>query len=109
MLKGILVRPNKMPEIIEFEKGYKEMQRLVEGNFEMPGLFSDVDIVVNEDGKFNGSLPNRFLYYNGDLVDILFGNILIIDANSNGETISLSEPKIRKYTRIFSSFHISLK
>jgi len=109
MLKGILVKPNEMPEVIEFEKGYKEMQRLVEGNFEMPALFPDVDVVINEDGKFNGSLANRFLYYQGELVDIIFGNILITDADSEGETISLSKPKINKYMQIFSSYHIYLE
>ena len=108
MLTGILVKPNEMPEVLEFEKGYKELQRLVEGNFEMPALFPDVDVVINEDGKFNGSLANRFLYYQGHLVDILFGNILIVDTNEDGETISLTDRKIRKYMEIFSSQHIFL-
>ena len=108
MIKGIIVKPHESPEIIEFEKGYREMQKLVEGNFEMPYLFNDVDIVVNEEGKFNGSQPNRFLYYQGQLVDILFGNILIVDADEDGETISLSDRKIRKYMNIFSSQHIFL-
>lgn len=109
MLTGILVKPNEMPEVIEFEKGYKELQRLVEGNFEMPALFPDVDVVINEDGKFNGSLANRFLYYQGELVDIIFGNILITDADSEGEAISLTANKIRKYMQIFSSYHIYLQ
>ena len=108
MIKGIIVRPGKTPEVIEFPEGYKELQRLVEGNFEMPYLFDDVDIVVNEEGKFNGSDPNRLLYYNGQLIDILFGNILIVDANDEGETISLSEDKISKYMKIFSNEAIFL-
>ncbi|MBQ1342060.1 MAG: DUF3846 domain-containing protein [Erysipelotrichaceae bacterium] len=108
MIKGIIVKPHELPELIEFKKGYREMQKLVEGNFEMPYLFSDVDIVVNEEGKFNGSQPNRFLYYQGHLVDILFGNILIVDTNEDGETISLTDRKIRKYMEIFSSQHIFL-
>jgi hypothetical protein len=108
MIKGIIVRPGKTPEVIEFMEGYKELQRLVEGNFEMPYLFDDVDIVVNEEGKFNGSDPNRFLYYKGQLIDILFGNILIVDANDEGETISLSEDKINKYMKIFRNEAIFL-
>ena len=103
-----IVRPGKTPEVIEFPEGYKELQRLVEGNFEMPYLFDDVDIVVNEEGKFNGSDPNRLLYYKGQLIDILFGNILIVDANDEGETISLSEDKISKYMKIFSNEAIFL-
>ncbi len=108
MLKGILVRPGDKPEVIEFGEGYKELQRLVEGNFEMPALFNDVDVVINEEGKFNGSDPNRLLYYRGQLIDILFGNILIIDANEEGETISLSAEKINKYMKIFNSEAIFL-
>ena len=108
MNKGILIRPGNVPEVIEFKEGYKELQRLVEGNFEMPALFDDVDVVLNEDGKFNGSDPNRLLYYKGQLIDILFGNIVIVDANEEGETISLSEEKINKYMKIFSNEAIFL-
>ena len=108
MIKGILVRPGNVPEVIEFKEGYKELQRLVEGNFEMPALFDDVDVVLNEEGKFNGSDPNRLLYYKGQLIDILFGNIVIVDANEEGETISLSEEKINKYMKIFSNEAIFL-
>jgi len=108
MIKGILIRPGNVPEVIEFKEGYKELQRLVEGNFEMPALFDDVDVVLNEDGKFNGSDPNRLLYYKGQLIDILFGNIVIVDANEEGETISLSEEKINKYMKIFSNEAIFL-
>lgn len=108
MITGILVKPNEMPQIVEFEKGYKELQKLVEGTFEMPYLFDDVDVVVNEEGKFNGSLANRFLYYNNELVDILFGNILLVGSDNEGETVSLNEEKIRKYMKVFSSYHIYL-
>lgn len=103
MIKGLIVRPGKKPEVIEFEKGYRNLQKLVEGNFEMPYLFDDVDIVINEEGKFNGSLPNKYLYYNNKLVDILFGNIVIVGSDEEGETISLSEDKIKKYSEILSS------
>lgn len=108
MIKGILVRPGNSPEVIEFSEGYRELQRIVEGNFEMPALFDDVDVVLNEEGKFNGSDPCRLLYYKGQLIDILFGNILIVDANEEGETISLSDEKINKYLKIFSNEAIFL-
>ncbi|MBR0230442.1 MAG: DUF3846 domain-containing protein [Erysipelotrichaceae bacterium] len=101
MIKGILVKPGCNPEIVEFPKGYRELQKLVEGNFEMPHLFDDVDVVVNEEGKFNGSLPNRLLFYEGRLLDVLFGNILLVDCDEEGETVSLSEDKIMKYMDVF--------
>ena len=102
MIRGILAEPNKAPRVIEFNEGYKELQRIVEGHFEMPYIFDDVDIVINEEGKFNGSDLNKLLYYKGKLIDMIFGNILIVDSNDEGETISLSPEKIEKYMRIFN-------
>ena len=91
MIKGLLVKPGRKPEVIEFPEGYKELQKLVEGSFEMPYLFDDVDVVVNEEGKFNGSLPNKYLYYDNRLVDILFGNIVIVGSDEEGDCKQLGE------------------
>ena len=108
MIRGILVKPEQQPQVIEFSNGYRELQKLVEGIFEIPSIFPDVDVVINEEGKFNGSLPNRYLFYNGQLVDIIFGNMLIVDSDSEGNTVSLSADKISKYLRILSSRNIYL-
>ena len=109
MIKGILVRPQCLPVTIEFPEGYRELQKLVDGPFEMPYLFDDVDIVINEEGKLNGSPANRFLYLDGQLTDIIFGNIVIVDSDSEGRTVSLSEEKISRYMSIFSSMIIRLQ
>lgn len=108
MIRGLLIKPDHQPEVVEFDNNYKEFQRLVEGNFEMPYLFDDVDIVLNEKGKLNGSLPNKFLYYQNKLIDILYGNILIVNSNLEGETISLTDDLIKKYTKIFNNDAIIL-
>lgn len=103
MLTGLLVKPGHYPEVIEFKEGYREIQKLVEGHFELVSLYDDVDIIVNEEGKLNGSKPNKYIFVNGVLTDIIFGNILIIDSDHEGNTISLSDMLIQKYLRIFSS------
>ena len=108
MIKGILIRPQCRPVTVEFPEGYRQLQKLVEGPFEMPHLFDDVDVVVNEEGKLNGSPANRFLYVDGRLADIIFGNIVIVDSDEEGKTISLSQEKIERYTRIFSNMIIRL-
>ncbi len=105
---GLLVKPGCYPKAVEFEDGYKEMQKLVEGNFELVSMYDDVDVFVNEEGKFNGSPPNKYVFVNGFLTDIIFGNILIIDSDLEGNSIPLSDEKIQKYTRIFSSDSIYL-
>ncbi|MBR2701324.1 MAG: DUF3846 domain-containing protein [Erysipelotrichaceae bacterium] len=109
MIRGILVKPGYDPEIIEFREGYRELQKLVEGNFEIPHMFPDVDIVINEEGKLNGSDMNKFLYHHGKLVDVIFGNIVIVDSDEDGKTISLSQDKIDKYLMIFCKENINLK
>lgn len=106
MIKGIIVKPGHAPEVIEFNNGYKELQKLVEGNFEMPYIFDDADVVINEEGKLDGLEANKLLYHNGQLIDILFGNIVIVDSNDEGETISLSQEKIDKYMRVLSKCSI---
>ena len=108
MIRGILVRPNDMPVVTEFEEGLEMLQKIVNGPIEIPRLFDDVDIIINEEGKLNGSLPNRFLFYRSELVDILFGNILIVDADDDGNIISLSDEKEKRYMSLFSSFYIDL-
>lgn len=108
MIRGLMIKPNEQPKVIEFGEGYKELQRLVGGNFEMPYFFDDVDIVINEEGKLNGSLPNKLLYYGKDLIDIIFGNIVIVASDLEGKTISLTDELIEKYTKIFNSDRIVL-
>ncbi len=102
MITGLLITPNGAPEVVSFEEGYRPIQQLVEGSFEYVGLFDDADVIVNEEGKINGSAPNRFLLHDGKLVDILFGNILLTDSDQDGNTVSLSKDKLEKYRRIFS-------
>lgn len=109
MIRGILVKPNELPQIIEFKEGYKELQKLVEGCFEMPYFFDDVDIVINEEGKLNGSLPNKLIYVGDELVDIVYGNILLVGSNDEGETISLTPKQITKYMTIMSNVAIKLR
>ena len=108
MIKGILVKPGSKPEVIEFSEGYRSLQKLVEGTFEMPAFFDDADIIINDEGKLNGSPANKFVLFDGQLVDVIFGNIVITDSDENGKTISLSEDKIQKYLKIFSRDVINL-
>lgn len=108
LIRGILVTPNWGPEEVEFEDDFRNIQRLVEGHFEMPAFFPDVDIIVNEEGKFNGSTANVSLYYKGRLFDVIYGNILIVDSDDEGNTISLSDEKFEKYWKIFSKSSVKL-
>lgn len=99
-LRGLLVKPNKLPEEITFDNSLEKKQELVEGYIEYTYSddFPDVAFICNEEGKIN-ELP-----YNRDIGhDIIAGNFIIISSNvEDGEDVSLSDKQIEKYKKIFN-------
>ena len=101
LIRGLLVTPDFGVEEIEFEDDYHELKRLVEGYIEMPYIFPDVTIIINEEGKLNGSKPNKWLCVGKNIVDTIYGNIVIADSDEEGNLISLSDEKLEKYFKLF--------
>lgn len=79
-MKGLIVFPGCKPKEIALDKDLKALQSAVEGYIEVVYPFEDpVAIICNEEGKFNGSLPNRALYdEDGEIYDIIFGTFLVV-------------------------------
>ena len=99
-LKGLLVKPNKLPEEITFDNSLEKKQELVEGYIEYAYSddFPDVAFICNEEGKINGLPYNRDIGH-----DIIAGNFIIISSNvEDGEDVSLSDKQIEKYKKIFN-------
>lgn len=99
-LKGLLVKPNKLPEEITFDNSLEKKQELVEGYIEYAysDTFPDVAFICNEEGKINGLPYNRDIGH-----DIIAGNFIIISSDvENGEDKSLSDKQIEKYKKIFN-------
>lgn len=109
-IKGLLVKVNEKPKIIEFDESLHALQNLVHGNIEFMNMIEeDVDLVVNEEGKINGMPINRFLLYDGKLIDVIMGDFVIVGVdNETGETISIPEDKILKYKDLFSYRYVVL-
>ena len=110
-IKGLLIKPDETPSLIEFEESLENLQRYVGGNIEIIQPFEDddVDVIINEEGKLNGLPLNRLLTSKGNIIDALMGDILIVGANNEtGETISIPEEKIGKYTDLFRDFFIEI-
>lgn len=61
------------------------MQELVGGNIELYS-FPDWDCWLNEEGKLIGLLPNFPLVRNGEVVDIVMGDVFF--SRSDGEDIA---------------------
>ena len=99
-LRGLLVKPNKLPEEITFDNSLEKKQELVEGYIEYAYSddFPDVVFICNEEGKINGLPYNRDIGH-----DIIAGNFIIISSNvEDGEDVSLSDKQIEKYKKIFN-------
>lgn len=99
-LKGLLVKPNKLPEEITFKNTLETKQELVDGYIEYAYSddFPDVAFICNEEGKIKGLPYNRDIGH-----DIIAGNFIIISSKDDeGEDISLSDIQIEKYKKIFN-------
>lgn len=99
-LKGLLVKPNKLPEEIIFKNTLETKQELVDGYIEYAYSddFPDVAFICNEEGKIKGLPYNRDIGH-----DIIAGNFIIISSKDDeGKDISLSDRQIEKYKKIFN-------
>ena len=89
---------------VEIERSLETLQHYVGGYIEviMPFRDRDVAVIVNEEGKIMNLPPNRVLKdENGDVIDIIAGDFLIVGLDDEGEFTSLKQAQIRKYTKMF--------
>ena len=96
----LFVEPNKLPIKKTIDDTLKSMQELVGGRIEYVNLpdCEDVFIICNEEGKMLGLPLNREI---GS--DIIAGNFFIVGNNEElGETCSLTQQQIDKYTEYFN-------
>ena len=98
----LMVEPGKHPIAIKLNNDLDSLQKAVSIGADYQGLIEFVDlgngdcIMCNEEGKLIGLKGNRRL---GN--DILVGVFYIMSENENGELISLSAEKIKRYTNLF--------
>jgi len=102
----LLISPKEYPKVIEIENTLESMQKVVEGNIEEYMPFDDeVAIVCNEEGKYNGMLPNRAIYSDDkEMQDIIFGQFFVCYAPIESENfMSLTDDMIEKYSEKFKN------
>ena len=98
----LMVEPGKHPKVTTLKDDLDSLQKAVsigadyQGLIEFVGLGNGDCIMCNEEGKLIGLEGNRRL---GN--DILVGVFYIMSENENGELLSLSEKKIKRYTELF--------
>ncbi len=102
-MKVLMVEPGKVPYETEVEGGYKEIQKAIGCDiFQATYPFEDlVAVLCDEEGKLNGSKPNRALYdQDGDMYDILFGKFMVVGLGEENFT-DLSPELMEKFKERF--------
>ena len=101
-LKVLMVEPGKHPKVATLKDDLDSLQKAVSIGADYQGLIEFVSlgngdcIMCNEEGKLIGLEGNRRL---GD--DILVGVFYIMSENEDGELLSLTDAKIKRYTELF--------
>lgn len=104
-IRILQVCPNEVPKVVNITNSLRTMQKLVNGKIEITYLLNDeeVCIICNDEGKLNGSLPNRIVGQ-----DIIYDNFLVVgDDIANGDFKSLTIQQIKKYRQIFNEESIT--
>ena len=94
----LVVEPLKAPYLKTISGELKSLQKEVGGLIDATYPFEDrVAVVLNDEGKLNGLMPNRGLYNNdGNLYDIIAGTFLVVGL-AEESFCSLSEEMSAKY------------
>ena len=98
----LMVEPGKHPVVTKLKDDLDSLQKAVSIGADYQGLIEFVSlrngdcIMCNEEGKLIGLEGNRRL---GD--DIIVGTFFIMSENEDGELISLTDRKIKRYTEAF--------
>jgi len=104
-LKVLVFAPGEKPVVQEIDKGLEAMQAVVGGYIECVGLAPGIDLYCNEEGKLIG-LPlnlrkkNPMAIAGGLPGDIIAGTFFVTRTNDEGESESLTDADIKKYTKL---------
>ena len=101
-LDVLLVKPGMYPQQVQINSGLAALQQAVGGDIEAAYFFKEpVAIIVNEEGKLNGSELNRAICdQDGNIVDIIAGNFLVVGLGEEN-FCSLSPELMQKFEEKF--------
>ena len=101
-IKVLMVEPGKHPKVTTLKNDLDSLQKAVSIGADYQGLIEIISIgngdclLCNEEGKLIGLEGNRRV---GD--DIIVGVFYIMEEDNEGNLVSLSERKIKHYTKLF--------
>ena len=95
VLKILLKRVGREPEVRFIENTLRAKQMLVSGLIEVVPVLKDILLVCNEEGKLDNLLPNLIFPY-----DYIAGDCFLVgDDYDNADFKSLTDEEIKKYTK----------
>ncbi len=103
-IRAIVIEPLDTPQIKYIENDLRGLQSIVGGLIERVPFTDTCDVVINEEGKLNGSLPNRGIWpdENGKFQDVVFGTMCFVGVDhEEGEYISISDADAKKVIEQF--------
>ena len=94
----LMVKPGMHPQQVQIDSGLTALQQAVNGHIEVAYYFEEpVAVIVNEEGKLNGSELNRAIYdKDGNMIDIIAGDFLIVGIGEK-DFCSLSSDLMQKF------------
>lgn len=101
-LDVLLVKPGMYPQQVQIDSGLTALQQAVEGDIDAAYYFEEpVAIIVNDEGKLNGSELNRAICdQDGNIVDIIAGTFLVVGLDEENFG-SLSPELMQKFEEKF--------
>ena len=101
-IRVVYVEPGRLAREAEIGTELEDLQAVVGGFIETYYPFEEeVCIVCDDEGKFDGALPNRAVRNeDGRIMDVIFGPFFICDCRGE-EFGSLTDEQIQKYTDMF--------
>lgn len=101
-LDVLLVKPGMYPQAVQIGSELEDLQKAVGGDIEAVYPYNEpVALIVNDEGKLNGSELNRALRDNeGQIYDIVAGDFLVIGLGEE-DFASLSPELMEKFEKEF--------
>lgn len=102
-MRVLVIEPLKKPEVRDIDSGLKSLQDIVDGIIQFIYPFDDeVSVICNDEAKLLGMTLNRALFdEDGEIYDIIAGNMIVAGISNDGEMIGLSDELIDKYYKHF--------
>lgn len=99
----VLVLSNGKIEEKEIKNTLEELQKIVGGYIEIPFLSHEfleheIDIIINEEGKFiDGLKPEIAVFKKGtnQILDVVYGNCIFASHDEEGNTVALNEEQMK--------------